>query len=132
MGFFVGLETYGVLHRQRRCQVFFDSWLFILSSHHLHINDVTSQLIDDCVTIPWFTHVASPSNIADPPLRQESHPFLLQSLQCETAMVKSQFAYLRQYVDQKVKGPLSRIGVGAVARKLDRIAPINERQKGVQ
>ena len=95
------------------------------------ICDLTSQLIDDYVIIPSFTRVASPSNIADPPSRQESHPFLLQSLQGDSALVRSQFECIQQLVDEQVKGPL-RNGVGAVARKLDRIAPINERQKGAQ
>ena len=74
------------------------------------ICDLTSHLIDDCVIIPWFTRVASPSDIADPPSRQESHPFLLQSLQCEPALVRSRFVCIRQFVNERVKGPLKRWG----------------------
>ena len=58
------------------------------------ICDLVARLIDDCVIFPWFTRVASPSNIADPPSRNESRPFLSQQLQCDTAFVKDRFAFL--------------------------------------
>ncbi len=74
------------------------------------ICDLVAQLIDDCVIIPWFTRVASPSNIADPPSRQESHPFLPQSLQCEMAIAKDKFASLRCFVGERIGGPLENWG----------------------
>ena len=74
------------------------------------ICDLAAQLIDDCVIIPWFTRVASPSNIADSPSRQESHPFLLPSLQCDTAFVKHRFASLQHFVGERVNGPLENWG----------------------
>ena len=67
------------------------------------ICEVTAQLIDDCVLIPWFTRVASPSNIADPPSRQQSHPWLLPSLQVHSDFIKSSFLDLAHSVMSRLK-----------------------------